>query len=217
MNPQICEQLARKVVENLFGRKDEKPLLVERGGDQPDEESIIADPPTSKKRFLTEQERAELCEVLGIPKGGYRRREWKIAEELQKQTGDESLRVIELFEDRIIYESRSGVFQSGYSLIENSVKLLETVRLEKTVGEIKEQLRSDRKKKFFERKIAGLHIGVKPVKVDESALNPQQLLDRKMAGFLPKSELLEQSPVDESSLTERQKKDRRAAGLSWLV
>lgn len=191
----------------VIGRRDaKKPLLVEDSADQPDL-SIIADQPTSQKRLLTEQQRGELCETLGIPKG-FKNRNRMVLEELQKQTGDEEVRVIELFGDRVIYESRNLVFQSGYSLIENSVELSGMVRLEGTAGKIEEQLRADRKKHLFEQKIAGLH-GVKPVRVDESALNPQQQRDREMAGFFPKSELLEQDPVDESTLTERQKKDRK--------
>lgn len=214
MNPQnqLCEQLAQKVVENLFGRKDEKSHLTEDSTDQPDL-SIIVDAPTSEKRLLTEQDRVELCEDLGIPKGGYRRREWKIVEELQKQTGDESLRMIELFSDRAVYESRNGVFQSAYSLIENSVKLLDTVRLAGTLATIEEQLHADRKKKFFQRKVAGFY-NVKPGKVDETRLTPEQWGNREMAGLSPKSEkkeslLVEQKPVDETTLTKRQIKDRK--------
>jgi hypothetical protein len=224
----IVEQAVGLDVKSLFGlgvtfgrvigRRDAKKSLLEDTGDEFDDLSIMADQPTSKKRLLTEQQRVELCESLGIPKGGYEDRNRMVLEELQKQTGDESVTVVELFGDRVIYESRKDIFQSGYSLIDgDSVELLDTVRLEGTAAKIKEQLRADRKKHLFERKVAGLRV-VKPVKVDESGLNPQQQREREMAGFVSGSEkrkslLLEQSAVDESTLTKRQIRDRKIAGL----
>lgn len=144
-------------------------------------------------KMLNEQERQELAEGLEIPQGGYKHRESMIREQLEEKIDDEGFRILDVFPDRVFFETENGIFESQYSFDEDSVELSGIVKLNETIEQIEERLRSGIRKRLHERKMAGLS--------PKSEIKGKSLL------------LEQQKPIDESNLTDRQIKDRKIAGL----
>lgn len=105
-----------------------------------------------------------------------------------------SARLIEIYPDRILFESDKRYFEVGYAVIdEEKIELFGPVEMEpkffskKVAHRIEEQLKSEAKLEIFNLKVAGVYVPppLEPIEIDEKMLTERQKRDLAIAGLLP--------------------------------
>jgi hypothetical protein len=105
----------------------------------------------------------------------------------------ESARLIEIYPDRILFESDHRYFEAGYAVIdEEKIELFGPVEMEpkffskKVAHRIEEQLKSEAKLEIFNLKVAGLYVPppLEPIEIDEAMLTESDRKNRRIAGLL---------------------------------